>query len=328
MDASFSKQSMGKGKFSKIMKEYFPGFYHSAQDACLDFQQNSLIVIDAYLLLDLFRISESREFIELLKKESIKKNLWLPYDSVWLYHQLMQSVLMEQIDKVKSTLSYLTLFKQNAEDKCTHPYIGDELMKKTDQLIAELKEKLDQESKDLADTLQNKDDSIIASIDDLYPKDKIGIEYNATELEQLYDEASKRYANEIPPGYLCDDSCKNERIKYHDYIIWNEIQRRIKDDKKSIVFVTNRIRPDWFFIYDDKVIGPRKELVNEFKRNTQCDICIFTARFFVSKIVDKRQKKYEKLLGQLPEIPIYGYAVQKIEKRENQTGKEFKNAIG
>lgn len=216
------------------MKEYFPGFYHSDQDAFLDFQQGALIVTDAYLLLDLFKISECKKFIELLQKENIKKNLWIPYDSVWLYHQLMHSVLLEQIDKVKSTLSYLTLFKQNVENKCTHPYIGDDLMQKMNQLIAELREKLNQESKDLADTLQNKNDGIISSIDDLFPKDKIGIEYDEADLKQLFDEASKRYANEIPPGYLYDDSCKNMRIRYHDYIVWNEIQKHIKGKKRML----------------------------------------------------------------------------------------------
>ena len=311
---------MGKGKFSEIMKEYFPGFYHAVQDDLLDFQQDALIVTDAYLLLDLFRISEGKKLVKLLQKENIRKNLWLPYESVWLYHQLMHSVLMEQIDKVKSTLAHLTLFKQNVENKCTHPYIGDDLMQKTTQLIQDLEVNLNQESKDLADTLQNKDDSIISSIDGLFPKDKIGSEYDEAELNQLFGEASKRYANEIPPGYLCDVSCKNDRIRYHDYIVWNEMQKRINTDEKNIVFVTNRIRPDWFFIYDDKVIGPRKELVNEFKRNTKCDIYIVTTHFFVSKIVGEAEREeYETLLNQLPETPVYGYAVQKAENNVEST---------
>ena len=228
------------------MKEYFPGFYYTEQS---DIQEDALIVTDAYLLLDLFRISGGKKLVELLQKETIRRNLWLPYESVWLYHQLMHSVLMEQIDKVKSTSAYLTLFKQNVEDKCTHPYIGDELMQQTERLIQGLKDKLNQESKDLADMLQNRDGSIISSIDALFPKDKIGIEYEEAELKQLFDEASKRYADETPPGYLCDVSCKNKRIKYHDYIVWNEMQKRAKEGETNIIFVTNRIRPDWFFIY-------------------------------------------------------------------------------
>lgn len=242
----------------------------------------------------------------------------------------MHDVLKEQIDKVKSTLAYLTSFKRNVEDKCTHPYIGDDLMQKTNQLIQELEVKLNQESKDLVDTLQNKNDNIISSIDDLFPKEKIGTEYDKAELKQLFGEASKRYEDEIPPGYLYDNSHKDDRIKFHDYIVWNEMQKRIKKDKKNIVFVTNRIRRDWFFIYDGKVIGPRKELINEFKRNTECDIYIITTHYFINKIIDKtRPEEYEKLLGQLSETVVDGYdAVQMTGKRLDQTENKLENTIG
>lgn len=64
---------MGKGKFGKIMKEYFPGFYHSAQNSFLDFQQGALIVMDAYLLLDLFRISENKKIYRIASKRKYKK---------------------------------------------------------------------------------------------------------------------------------------------------------------------------------------------------------------------------------------------------------------
>lgn len=328
MDTGHGKQSMVKRKSDKVMDEYFPGFYVGQEDLQA-FQQNALIVVDAYLLLDLFRISEGKKFIELLQQDNIKVKLWLPYDAVWLYHQLMHSVLMEQIDKVKSTLFYLAQFKQNLDDEYTHPYVKDRLMIRTNRLIKDLKKALSRESKDLANALQNQADSIPSFINALYPKNNIGDEYGKTELKQLFEEASERYIQETPPGYLYDNACKNSRVKYHDYIIWNEIQRCAKAKNKDIIFVTNRIRPDWFFIYDDKVIGPRKELMNEFKKETQRSIYIITAHYFVDKNIKvERYNEYNRLLKQLPETPVYGYATQRTEKEQSHIGYEFVNTIG
>lgn len=314
------------------MQKYFPGFYYSGQDNLFSFlNEDSSIVPDAYLLLDLFRISEGKKFVELLQIENIKKYLWIPYDSVWLYHQLMHSVLIEQINKVKSTLSYLISFNESVKNKYTHPYIGDKLMKKTDQFIKEIKAKLDLELTNLVDTLQNKNNSIVSSIDKLFPEDKIGTEYSPTELNQLFDEAAKRYAAETPPGYLYDASCQNRRIRYHDYIVWNEMQKRvIGNNKRNIVFITNRIRPDWFFIYDKDVLGPRKELIDEFKRKSQGDIHIVTTYNFVSEVISyyRREEEYEKLLEQLPNTPIYQYDTQMTEKGLATSDNKFGNAIG
>lgn len=310
------------------MDEYFPGFYVGQEDL-QTFQQSALIVVDAYLLLDLFRISEGKKFIELLQQNSIKTKLWLPYDAAWLYHQLMHSVLMEQIDKVKSTLFYLTQFKQNLDNEYTHPYVKDRLMNRTNGLIKDLKKALNRESKNLANALQNQADSITSFINTLYSKDNIGDEYEKTKLTQLFGEASERYVQETPPGYLCDHACKNDRVKYHDYIIWNEIQKCAIEKGKDIIFVTNRIRPDWFFIYDDKVIGSRKELINEFKKETQRNIHIVMAHYFVDKNIKAEQRgAYQRLLVQLPETPVYGYAAQKTENMQGHMDDGSVNSAG
>lgn len=312
------------------MKKYFPGFYSSDQEDLLAFQKNASIVIDTYMLLDLFRINDSDTFLELLQKESIKKQLWLSYDAAWLYHRLMHNTLMQEINNVKSAMAHITNLSQGITNQYQYPHIEDKLFREIKPVVQKLETALNENLANLTGKLQSKTNNIVSSINNLYPTENLGKEFNEADLKRIYDNAFERYQQEIPPGYLNDSTLKNERIKYHDLIIWNEIQKYAKDEKKNIVFVTNRIRPDWFFIYDNKVIGPRKELINEFKKNTNQDICIITAHHFVDKNsrTGGQHGTYKKLLEQLHDTPVNEYTSQKTEKSAEQIGKETENTIG
>ena len=63
--------------------------------------------IGASVLLDLFRISEGLKFLELIESKIPKERLWLPYDTAWLYHDRMASVIQEQIDEDEQLLKML-----------------------------------------------------------------------------------------------------------------------------------------------------------------------------------------------------------------------------
>ena len=273
------------------MKEYFPGFYKARYDDLIDFQQNAAIVFDSYLLLDLLCINEGKNFIYFLKDAKVENKLWLPYDGAWLYHKKMHDVLIEQIKHVKSSMSYLTSFKQSIDNKYSHPYISAELDERLCNLIQELRTGLNSEKDKLINDLQNKKEGIISLIDKLYGKENINNEYNEADLINLYDEARDKYSKEIPPGYLFDNECEDNRVRYHDYIIWSEIKKYAEEKNIDILFVTNRIRSDWFFIYDNEIIGARKELINEFEGITKHKICIVTVHYFIRENISKLYRK-------------------------------------
>lgn len=312
------------------MKEYFPGFYKARYDDLIDFQQNATIVLDAYLLLDLLCVNEGKSFIDFLKDAKVENKLWLPYDAAWLYHNLMHDVLIEQIKHVKSSMSYLTSFKNSIDDKFSHPYISAELDGRFCNLIQELETGLNTEKDKLKNDLQNKEDGIISLIDKLYGKDNINIEYDEADLTRLYDEAKDRYSKRIPPGFLFDTEYKDERIKYHDYIVWSEMKKQAEEKKTDIMFVTNRIRSDWFFIYDDEIIGARKELINEFEGITKHKICIVTVHSFIEENIKNIERntgeRYSDLLNVFSEKPFYAYNVQ--HKKEHYTAYVDDNEIG
>lgn len=97
------------------------------------------------------------------------------------------------------------------------------------------------------------------------------------------------------------------RIKHNRYVIWKQIQKRAKDSGKPVLLVLNRITPNWFFIFNEEVVYPRQELINEFNKCTGQNIHIITAYSFIDYLTkDNRTAEQEVLLNQLHNRPTPG----------------------
>jgi hypothetical protein len=83
----------------------------------------------------------------------------------------------------------------------------------------------------------------------------------------LHKKARARYATKTPPGYA--DKDKGEPDAFGDFIGWTQIMEIAKQEKKSMVLLTDDGKEDWWQIQGDRTIGPRPELVAEFR--TECD---------------------------------------------------------
>jgi hypothetical protein len=83
--------------------------------------------------------------------------------------------------------------------------------------------------------------------------------------DQLLADLKYRITHKLPPGYK-DQAKDDEGIG--DVAIWHSILQLAKDKQRSVVFVTNEIKPDWVVKQGDAVICPRFELVFEFRRET------------------------------------------------------------
>jgi hypothetical protein len=66
----------------------------------------------------------------------------------------------------------------------------------------------------------------------------------------------------IPPGF--SDSQKPAPSRYGDFLIWKQIIDLAKAEKKSVIFVTDDAKDDWWFKVNNRTFGPRPELVQEF----------------------------------------------------------------
>ena len=172
------------------MKQHFPGFYTYTKQEQKDLIGKSIIVFGASVLLDLLKISNSRVFLDIVSKEIGAERLWLPYDTAWLYHERLASVVDEQVKNVDSAASALNRLKDSFSDKGQHPYISDTLMVDFDKMMNQLKDALDKDRNYLLGHLNY---SLLRKrIDELF-QGRIGEPYEQNQLEQLYQESEDRH---------------------------------------------------------------------------------------------------------------------------------------
>ena len=98
--------------------------------------------------------------------------------------------------------------------------------------------------------------------------DKIGPEYDVKLLSEIYKNGKERYSNKIPPGYKDTNKHDDDRHRFGDLIIWLQIIEHARAEAKDIIFVTDDKKEDWWEEYKDNRLGPRHELIREFRVST------------------------------------------------------------
>ena len=288
------------------MKQHFPGFYTYTKQELKELIGKSTIVFGASVLLDLLKISYGKDFLDIVSKEVGLDRLWLPYDTAWLYHERLATVIDEQIKNVDSAASALNRLKDSFSDNRQHPYISDPLKINFDKMLNSLKEALEKDKNFLLGHLNNS--PLRKRIDEMF-RDRIGEPYEQNQLEQLYLESEERHKQHRHPS-LYFSSSKNIRIRHHRLIIWKQIERYAQEEKKPIVLVLNRITPNWFFIYNDALVRPHQNLINEFIENTGQNIYIITAHELIDRLTSKKTTDVNNLLNQLKNTPDQAYNQQ------------------
>lgn len=277
------------------MKEKFREFYFDKDDN--EIWENSIIVLDTNVLLNLYRYTKetSDQILKLLEK--YKKNLWMPHQVALEYHYNRKSVILEQsgsYEKVCDAFSDVPnkirnmLNQELSNFKKRHKVDVDgffEIIKNvTKEQISKLKERNDKEL-DLT-----KEDSIKNKITELYLH-KIGESYDESNMAKLEKEADIRLKKNIPPGYKDFDKKKGTKFhngvviqnKYGDIILWKQLLNFAEDNKVNIIFLTDEQKEDWWYDINNKIIGPRIELLNEFTFVTKKEFHMFSSIGFVER---------------------------------------------
>lgn len=257
------------------MKKIFSGYYNYTEEEFRQLWEKGLIVFDTNVLLDLYRLPP--DTVEYLFKimEKIKNQLWLPYHVAFEFHNNFYNIIAKQAFEYKEAIVDIDNLKKKFDSQ-NHPFLPKTLNKKADDLFKQLKSALRKKEKGINELLRNNEykDRIAA-----FFQDKIGECFSQEMLKNIYSEGSERYNKRIPPGYKDKPEKKGNDV-YGDLVIWKELLNKAKQSDKDIIFITRDSKEDWFLVINGATLGPRPELITEFKKESGKNFYIYnTIRF-------------------------------------------------
>lgn len=259
------------------MRKKFPGYYKPTAEEFEQLWKTAIIVLDTNVLLDLYRYSDETVIVLLETISNLSNRIFIPYQVSLEYHRNLNDVISTQIENYKKTISTLEEFKKQLDAKRSHPFLTNELHDEINGFCLKFDE-----------ALNNKKIEIEKLIIDNPIKDKlaeilntnVGDSFSSNELEKIFQEGALRFQEKLPPGYK-DEKTKKGNEKYGDLVIWKEILKLSKEKNSNIILVSGDVKEDWFLIHFGKTIGPRPELVHEFKDNNDSIFYIYPTKQFL-----------------------------------------------
>ena len=253
------------------MKDLFSGHFKESERSLRAVWNTSLFVFDANILLNLYRYSDAtrNEFLRILDK--IKNRVWLPHRAAEEYLNNRLLVIDQQERSYEDTVKAIVLLKQDLNNARQHPFVSKKTMRKVDSIFTELCNEL--QSNKSVHTTRISNDEIKESIAEIF-ENSVGIPYEKTRLEELVAEGEERYIQKIPPGFKDASKASDSEIftdkcrKFGDLIVWTQVIDKATELKKGVVLVTDDKKEDWWEKFKGKTVGPRPELVKEFKDRT------------------------------------------------------------
>lgn len=288
------------------MKDLFPGHFKESDKNIRDVWETSLFVFDANILLNLYRYSDTtrNEFLRILDK--VKDRVWLPHRAAEEYLNNRLSVIDQQERSYDDTVKSIETLKRDLENARQHPFVSKGIMKKVSSLFDELCSEL-KDNKSVHTNRINSDD-IKDSIARIF-ENSVGHPYEKEKLEQLIVEGEQRYTQKIPPGFKDGSKSGDSEVfsekcrKYGDLIVWTQVIDKATEINKGVVLVTDDKKEDWWEKFKGKTVGPRPELVKEFKDRTNQMFHMYQAdRFLELARENLGEKVSEEIVEEIREV--------------------------
>lgn len=250
------------------MKDLFPGHFKESDKSLREVWETSLFVFDANILLNLYRYSDTtrNEFLRILDK--IKDRAWLPHRAAEEYLNNRLSVIDQQEKSYDDTEKSIESLKRDLENARQHPFVSKDIMEKVSGVFNELCSEL--KNNKLVHTTRISSDEIKDAIAIIF-ENSVGLPYEKDQIEKLIIEGEERYKQKIPPGFKDGSKSGDSEVfsekcrKYGDLIVWTQVIDKATELGIGVVLVTDDKKEDWWEKFKGKTVGPRPELVKEFK---------------------------------------------------------------
>jgi hypothetical protein len=271
-----------------LMRDKFAGWYPKSAAETAALWDNAIFVPDANVLLHCLRhpAAVREELLRLF--DVLKPSLWIPYQVGLEFHRNRLDVELGAQDAYDLLVKDLEAVVEKARERLrqlrAHPTIS----------VAKELAALDMFSTDFrarmaAAQAAHPAEEIAGSVTRLTKllDGRIGEKWKPEQFAALKREGEDRYAKKIPPGYKDAKKDSGEFDKFGDLIIWKEMIAKAKDNKRPIIFISDDAKEDWWWIHRGRKLGPRPELVEEFKAENGQDFHIYEFSQFLRFAADR-----------------------------------------
>lgn len=266
------------------MEKFFPGYYPLDGVDSNKLWNEGFIVFDSSFLLGLFQLkpADRDSIMNILEKKEIKAKLWIPYDVAWVYHRFLNDVLLRQIETIRRLQVLINEILAILNNKACYPYFEEDIIQTTTSLFEKVNEVCCNQITEHKDALYS---CVFKNRIKILFKDRIGSAYNSAQLEELYKQGQSRYDKRIPPGYA-SVLYTDQRLRYHSYIVWEQLKKQAQDTRKNIILCTGQVTEDWFYLVDGEPVISNCQLVNEFQAETHKSFRCYSMQYFLDECKD------------------------------------------
>jgi hypothetical protein len=303
------------------MKSILREFIELNDDEKKDLWSKATFIFDTNILLNLYRYSLKTRKALLNAFDSLKDNIWIPYNVAFEFMNNRCEVIHESNER------YDKLFKEVKNFKSV--ILNSLRLSENDSEIKDLEKFLNKwlknnKEKNNLNCEYNKDP--ILDVIFKYFDGRTGLPFDNAQLNAVFEEGKKRYEKNIPPGFK-DSKKKEDNNMYGDLIIWKQIINYAKENKKDIIFVTQDQKIDWWNIVHGKTIGPRFELRKEFYDNTNQSFHMYAMDNFLAKFDEQSGIDIEQSV--IDEVKLYDKQIYFSNplKEYNELNKKEKNQL-
>ena len=271
------------------MRTAFFEYYNLSEEDYENLWNHALVVFDTNVLLSLYRLQFDARADMISVMKGFQNRLWMPFQIGYEYHENRLGEACRPIESLRSLNDKVAKFAKEIEDNYgKNPYIKD--FKNISRAIKSMGDKIKKQLGECLNDCPNfmREDSILSELTKLY-EGKVGEAYSDERLNEIFVIGEDRYTKKIPPGYIDTGKNTGDRHRFGDLIIWFQIIEKSKNDGCDIIFVTDDKKEDWWQLYNGNKIGPRRELITEFRKETGNHIIgFFTPDRFLS-VANKRK---------------------------------------
>ncbi|GAA3046809.1 PIN-like domain-containing protein [Actinokineospora globicatena] len=258
----------------------FDGFEEYRTPRTGDYQQaltEGLVVLDANVLLNLYRYNKSARDDLLSVMGRIGDRLWVPHQAMREFWRNRESTLGALRGAANEAVTALEKAHRSSESaisawtkKAALPdRLRDDLNSRLESAYAEVRQAIEAQA-DIdasAHTYDTNEDHVLSRLATVL-KRRVGHPLTVEDHAKAVVEAEDRIKHQRPPGYL--DKDKEPDLRIGDYLVWEQLLREAETRTLDTLFITSDTKDDWWTRSRDHLRGPRRELATEFHERTGC----------------------------------------------------------